>query len=304
MMHAKRQGGDRIEVFRSAMRAQRTDRLALEMDLRRAVERDEIKILFQPIVRLEDRTVAGFEALMRWDHPKHGRLAPAEFISIAEESGLIIELGVFALERTAQELAAWQRALDVDPPIFASVNVSSRQVLRHDLLQDVKMVMSRWPVQRGTLKLEITESLVMENPEYATQILTRIADLGAGLSLDDFGTGLFVAELPAALPVRHHQDRPHLRAARQQGARPDHPALDRGLAHDLGMDVVAEGAETEVGRDRTLPTRLRICAGLRLRAAHDRPGSPQAGRRGDRGRVALRLVSAQRIEGSSGQVAS
>ena len=113
------------------------------MDLRRALERNEIKILFQPIVRLEDRTVAGFEALMRWDHPKHGRLGPQEFIGIAEESGLIIELGMFALERTAQELAAWQAALDVDPPIFASVNVSSRQLLRHDLLQDVKMVLSR-----------------------------------------------------------------------------------------------------------------------------------------------------------------
>ena len=203
MMHAKRHGGDRIEVFRPAMRAQRTDRLALEMDLRRAVERGEIKVLFQPIVRLEDRTVAGFEALMRWDHPKLGRLGPAEFISIAEESGLIIELGLVragAHRPGTRRLAEGARR---GPADLRSVNVSSRQLLRHDLLQDVKMVMSRCRAARGTLKLEITESLVMENPEYATQILTRIADLGAGLSLDDFGTGYSVAQLSAALPVRH-----------------------------------------------------------------------------------------------------
>ena len=109
----------------------------------KALDRGEIKVFFQPIVRLEDRTVAGFEALLRWDHPRHGRLGPAEFIPLAEETGTIIDLGIFALERTARELAAWQHALDVDPPIFASVNMSSRQLLRHDLLHDVKAVLSR-----------------------------------------------------------------------------------------------------------------------------------------------------------------
>ena len=168
---------------------QRSDRVALESDLRRALDRGEIKVFFQPVVRLEDRTVAGFEALLRWDNPRLGRLSPAEFIPIAEETGAIVDLGIFALERTGRELAAWQRALDVDPPIFASVNVSSRQLLRHDLLHDVKAVLTRCNVARGSLKLELTESLVMENPEYAAQILTRIRELGAGLSLDDFGTG-------------------------------------------------------------------------------------------------------------------
>ena len=103
---AKRIGGDRIEVFKPAMRARKTDRLTLESELRRALEREEITILYQPIVRLEDRSVAGFEALARWDHPKMGRMSPAEFITIAEEIGLIVDLGLFVLERTARQLGA------------------------------------------------------------------------------------------------------------------------------------------------------------------------------------------------------
>ncbi|NDU78980.1 EAL domain-containing protein, partial [Actinomadura sp. DSM 109109] len=105
MYHSKRIGGDRIDVYKPAMRARRTDRLALESELRRAIEREEITILYQPIVRLEDRTIAGFEALARWDHPKLGRMSPTEFISIAEEIGLIVELGTFVMDTTARQLA-------------------------------------------------------------------------------------------------------------------------------------------------------------------------------------------------------
>jgi len=121
MYHAKRIGGDRIEVFKPAMRARKSDRLTLESELRRALEREEILMLYQPIVWLEDRTVAGFESLMRWDHPKMGRLSPSEFISIAEETGLIVDLGLFALEQTARQLATWQRATRSRYPVFASV---------------------------------------------------------------------------------------------------------------------------------------------------------------------------------------
>ena len=245
LSQAKRLGGNRVEVFRAGMRTQRTDRLALEADLRKALSRGEMKVYFQPIVRLDDRTIAGFEALLRWDHPKHGRLGPADFIPLAEESGLIVNLGLMALDRTARELAIWQRALDVDPPIFASVNISSRQLLRHDLLNDVKTVLTRYSVKPGSLKLELTESLVMENPEYAAQMLTRIRDLGAGLSLDDFGAGYSSLAYLQRFPFDTIKiDRMFVHPT-ETGERPTLLRSIVSLAHDLGMEVVAEGAETE-----------------------------------------------------------
>jgi diguanylate cyclase (GGDEF)-like protein/PAS domain S-box-containing protein len=245
LVHAKRLGGDRIEVFRPSMRSLKPDRLGLESDLRRAVERGEMTVYYQPIVRLEDRTIAGFEALLRWDHPKLGRISPVDFISIAEETGLIIDLGVFVLERTARELGVWQKALDVHPPIFASVNISSRQLLRHDLLHDLKAVLTRAPVKRGTLKLELTESLVMENPEYAAQMLQKMKDLGAGLSLDDFGTGYSSLSYLQRFPFDTIKiDQSFVRTS-NKGSRPVILRSIIAMAHDLGMQIVAEGAESE-----------------------------------------------------------
>jgi diguanylate cyclase (GGDEF)-like protein/PAS domain S-box-containing protein len=245
MYHAKRIGGDRIEVFKTAMRARKTDRLSLESDLRRAIEREEITLLYQPIVRLEDRTVAGFEALARWDHPKMGRMSPAEFITIAEEIGLIVDLGMFALERTARQLHQWQRTMRANDAIFASVNVSSRQLLRQDLIHDLRSVLSRHSVLRGTLKLELTESLVMENPEHAAQMLLRIRELGAGLALDDFGTGHSSLSYLQRFPFDTIKiDRSFVRTT-PKGTRPILLRSIIALAHDLGMEVVAEGAETD-----------------------------------------------------------
>jgi diguanylate cyclase (GGDEF)-like protein len=245
LSNAKRKGGDAVIAFDASLRNQRGDRFQLENDLRRAVERGEMRLVFQPIVRLEDRTIAGFEALLRWDHPRHGRLPPSEFIGIAEETGQIAALGLYALDRAAQELLHWQEALAVDPPLFASVNVSSRQLLRHDLLNDVRGVLAKHKVHPGTLKLEITESLVMENPEFAAQILTRIRDLGAGLSLDDFGTGYSSLSYLQRFPFDTIKiDKSFVR----QDGRGGRPVILRtmiSLAHDLGMTVVAEGAETE-----------------------------------------------------------
>ena len=157
-------------------------------------------MVFQPIVRLEDRSVAGFEALARWDHPKMGRLSPSEFISIAEEIGLDRRSRpVRARAHRPPARHSGSAPARGRTPLFASVNVSSRQLLRHDLIHDLRTVLARSGLARGTLKLELTESLVMENPELAAQMLHRMKELGAGLALDDFGTGHSSLSLPAAL---------------------------------------------------------------------------------------------------------
>jgi diguanylate cyclase (GGDEF)-like protein/PAS domain S-box-containing protein len=245
MYHGKRTGGDRIEVFKPTMRARKNDRLSIESNLRRALERDEIAIFYQPIVRLEDRSVAGFEALARWNHPKLGRLSPAEFITVAEETGLIVELGLFVLDRAARQLSAWQRTVRHRESLFVSVNVSSRQLLRHDLIQDLRAVLARVPLTRGTLKLELTESVVMENPEHAAQMLERVHELGAGLSLDDFGTGYSSLSYLQRFPFDTIKiDKTFVRTT-AKGTRPVILRSIIALAHDLGMDVVAEGVETD-----------------------------------------------------------
>jgi diguanylate cyclase (GGDEF)-like protein/PAS domain S-box-containing protein len=245
MYHAKRVGGDRIEIFKPSMRDRKIDRLTLESDLRRAIERDEITILYQPVIRLEDRSIAGFEALARWDHPKMGRRSPSEFISIAEEIGLINDLGLFMLERTARQLAVWQRGVRARESLFASVNVSSRQFLRHDLVNDLRTVLARSGVMRGSLKLELTESMVMENPEQATQILQRLRDLGAGLALDDFGTGHSSLAYLQRFPFDTLKIDQSFVRMNSKGTRPVILRTIVALGHDLGMEVVAEGAETE-----------------------------------------------------------
>ncbi|WP_393997601.1 EAL domain-containing protein [Xanthobacter cornucopiae] len=249
MYYGKRIGGDRIEVFRPAMRQQKIDRVALEAELKAALDNGEIFVRYQPIVRLGDRAIGGFEAYMRWNHPRLGELTAAEFLSLAEETGLILDLGLFVLEKAAGQLAIWQRMLRVDPPLFVHVNVSSRQLLRHDLVQDLKSVLARSHVAPGSLKLEITETLVMENPEYAAVLLNRVKELGAGLVLDDFGTGYSSLAYLQRFPfdtIKINQR--FVRDTAKGPARAARPIIVNSLvelAHELGMDVIAEGLERE-----------------------------------------------------------
>ncbi|MFT0862641.1 EAL domain-containing protein, partial [Ancylobacter sp. G4_0304] len=248
MYFAKRVGGDRIEVFRPSMRTHKLDRLTLESDLRQALERGEINVAYQPIVDLQTRAIAGFEALARWQHPTLGTLGPDDFIGIAEDTGLIVDLGLFMLDTAARQLGIWQRGMRGEP-VFMCVNVSSRQMLRHDLLQDIKAVLARNVVAPGTLKLELTESLAMENPEYAAQILMRMRELGAGLALDDFGTGYSSMAYLQRFPFDTIKiDRTFVKALGRNGNKAQRPIILRtivNMAHDLGMDIVAEGIEAE-----------------------------------------------------------
>lgn len=251
MFRAKRSGSDKVDIFKASMRGGEEGRLPLESDLHRAIERKQIKVLYQPITNLSLNTLCGFEALMRWEHPKRGLLNPDEFIPIAEETGLISELGGFVLDQALNQAARWQKALPNErPPIFVSVNVSSRQLFRKDLLQQVRSILSRGRVQKGTLRLEITESMVMENPEQAVEIMKLLKELGAGLSLDDFGTGYSSLSYLHRFPVDTIKiDKSFIRDAAREGATPVILRSIVAMSHELGKKVVAEGVETASDAD-------------------------------------------------------
>ncbi|MCK0198303.1 EAL domain-containing protein [Ancylobacter sp. 6x-1] len=251
MFHAKRAGGDRIEVFRPTMRAHAIDRVALEEDLRHAVQGGEISVLFRPVFRLEGRKLAGFEAVPRWNHPRLGMLAPEDFRALAEDSGIIVDIGLFTLDTAARQLGSWQRSARGEQ-VFVCVDVSSRQLLRHDLIQDIKAVLARNLVTPGSLKLELAESLVMENPEYSARMLARLRELGAGLSLGAFGAGYSSLAYLQRLPFDMiRMDRSLIAGLDgRSGGKAQRPLILRSLialAHDLGMEVLADGADSEAG---------------------------------------------------------
>jgi diguanylate cyclase (GGDEF)-like protein/PAS domain S-box-containing protein len=248
-VHRAKQGGaDRIEIFRPEMRSERDDRVALESDLRKAIEKNQLKVFYQPIIYLPTEELAGFEALVRWEHPKLGLLNPSTFIPIAEESDLIVKLGSHVLMRAARDSAVWQRELPrPDRPLFVSINISSRQLFRPDLIQEIRHILGRNLVPKGTLHLEITESLVMENPEKAIEILEWLRSAGADVALDDFGTGYSSLAYLHRLPFDTIKiDRSLVRA--EGGPEGSGVLIMRAilaLAHELGKKVVAEGVERQ-----------------------------------------------------------
>ena len=243
MHQAKRFGGDRIEPFRPAFRTVGTDRLQLKSDLRRAIERKEFTLAYQPIIRLEDRSVAGFEALLRWEHPRRGVIPPTDFIPVAESCELIVQLGLFVMQRAADDLAQWQKQIG-DVPLSVSVNLSSRQLIRRDLVADVRSVIARANLKPRCFRLELTESLVMDNPEQSNHVLSKLKNLGIGLSLDDFGTGYSSLAYVTRFPF----DTIKIDKSFVDDATPKREVLLRSMvnmAHDLGLSVVAEGVSDE-----------------------------------------------------------
>ncbi len=243
MHQAKRFGGDRVEPFRPAFRSVGTDRLQIESDLRRAAERKEFALAYQPIVRLEDGSIAGFEALLRWEHPRRGSIPPSDFIPVAESCGLIVQLGLFAMQRAAEDLAAWQKQIG-DVPLSVSVNLSSRQLIRRDLVSDVRSVIARANLKPRCFRLELTESLVMDNPEQTNHVLTKLKQLGIGLSLDDFGTGYSSLSYLTRFPF----DTIKIDKSFVDDNTPKRAVLLKSMvnmAHELGLSVVAEGVTDE-----------------------------------------------------------
>jgi diguanylate cyclase (GGDEF)-like protein/PAS domain S-box-containing protein len=247
MYRAKRAGSSRIEIFRPEFRQEVDERVAIESELARAIESGQLRLLYQPIIYLPTEELAGFEALVRWQHPRLGVLNPSAFVPVAEQSDLIVRLGSFVLTQAVNDAAPWHKELPrVDKPLFVSVNVSSRQLFRPDLIQEIRRIVGRAVVPPGGLRLEITESLVMENPEQAVEVLEWLRSAGAGLSLDDFGTGYSSVTYLEKFPFDTVKiDRDLVQSANSD---PAGMAIVRSivaLAHELGKKVVAEGVEAD-----------------------------------------------------------
>ena len=246
---AKRAGGNTARFYAPEMDADApSDSVVLESDLRRALEEDELDLHYQPIVRLADGSIAGFEGLLRWNHPTRGLVSPAEFIAHSEATGLILALGRFAVSRAARDLADWQRFFPLEPALFASVNVSRRQLRDPGFESFLRETIAGAAIEAGTLKLEITESAIMGGDD-ARERLKRLRAMGLGLAIDDFGTGLSNLSQLKDVPFDTIKiDKSFL--TRHGGTEPDADgevvlASIVSLAHDLKRTVVVEGVENE-----------------------------------------------------------
>ena len=249
LIAAKRQGGACARVYSVELETLAPgDSVALESELRHALTAGQLEVYYQPIIRLVDRSVAGFEALLRWQHPLKGLVAPGDFIAHSEETGLIVELGRFALERAATDLAHWQRYFPLKPPLFVSVNFSRRQLKDAGFEALLKTVLSGSGIAEGTLNLEITESAIAADTEMP-QIMARIRAAGAGLSIDDFGTGASTLSEFRNLPVDTVKiDKAFLARHGGTDIDTDGEVVLSGIvsmAHELKRAVVAEGVESE-----------------------------------------------------------
>ncbi len=242
MYRAKAQGRARFEIFDSNMRSEAVARLQVETDLRRALERGELRVFYQPIVRLPSAEIVGYEALVRWQHPTRGLVSPAEFIPVAEESGLIVAVGQYVLREACMQAAKWK-------PRYVSVNISGRQFTQGDLIGDVRDAIAASGVAPEMLYLEVTESVIMQQADAALQVMVGLRALGCRIALDDFGTGYSSLSYLHRFPIDTLKiDSSFVRAARE------HKNVEiirsiLALGHGLSLDIIAEGIETDDQRE-------------------------------------------------------
>jgi len=244
-LHAVKAGGrGRFKVFTPRLMLHAVERLTLEQELRRALEMGEFIVHYQPIWDLSNAGLVGFEALVRWQHPERGLVGPGSFISLAEETGLIIELGRVVLTRACADLSEWRERDPAARKLFVAVNLSSKQFAQHTLVEQVAETLKRTRLPAELLKLEITESTIMVDAEGALVMLKRLKALGVQISIDDFGTGYSSLSYLQRFPVDTLKvDRSFVG---RLGLDPENQEIVRAivaLAHSLGLDVVAEGVE-------------------------------------------------------------
>jgi diguanylate cyclase (GGDEF)-like protein/PAS domain S-box-containing protein len=253
MYRAKERGRARYELFDELMRARAISRLRVENDLRRAMERGELRLDYQPIVALNDRRVVSVEALLRWEHPERGEISPAEFIPIAEENGLFDPIGRWVLERACRQATRWCQQWPDAPPLGISVNLTSAQLVKPDLPALVESMLAATGLDPAALSLEVTETTTLRELDALIDVLGALKALGVRLVLDDFGTGHSSLAHLTRLPVDA------LKIARSfvdgLGTRPRDSAITEAIiamARALSLDVVAEGVESEVQAEELL----------------------------------------------------
>ena len=244
MYRAKAEGKARHVVFDVAMRDQAVNLLQLETDLRRAVERNEFLIHYQPIVSLKAGEIVGFEALVRWQHPSRGLIAPSQFIPLAEDTGLIVPIGEWVLRESCRQMADWHRRFPQKVPLSISVNLSNKQ-LSPGFTGTVEGILKETGLNPSTLELEITESAVIENSERAAGLLNELRRMKVRILIDDFGTGYSTMNYLNKLTVDGLKiDRSFIRVINPSGEGLAIVRTILTLARNLGLDVIAEGVET------------------------------------------------------------
>lgn len=245
MYRAKATGKARYEVFNTTMHTRAAALLQLETDLRRGLERQEFQLYYQPIVSLKTSEITGFEALIRWQHPQRGLVSPAEFIPVAEETGLIVPIGWWVLREACHQLSIWKRQFPEYASLVMSINLSAKQFTQHNLVEEISQILRETNVAADSLKLEITESVIMDNAELATTMLFQLQSQGIRLSIDDFGTGYSSLAYLYRFPTHTLKiDRSFINKIDIDSEQFEIVRTIVTLAANLGMDVVAEGVET------------------------------------------------------------